>query len=425
MSPKRIVLCLDGTWNSPFDEQKREDGTTVLRPSNVLKVARAVLPVAGDGREQIVYYDLGVGSLAKYPGRANALLVRADKILGGVFGAGFEGNVEDALGFLTMNYLPGDEIFIFGFSRGAATARAVTQFLEWSGGLPVKADAYYLPHLFRAYVTSAGQPAAFKAKVAEINRDRGKLGALVPVRVDYLGVWDTVAALGSLEHLLHGDTNNPKRSFHVGPSLVGCVRNARHAIAADERRADFPPEIWQSASDAGQTMEQRWFPGVHSNVGGSYRRDGLANIALRWIIDGAKPLAFDEEFLRPFKQVVDGTQYESRTRKYRILEAIPGRRRKGVRQLVGQPAAANLDLHPSVIDRMRVAEVWFDPTGKKEFKGRYRPENVIRYLATIADLPAYLARIGSPGALPEDVMKQIDEFRKESPPVALAGLTTP
>ena len=133
---RRIVLCLDGTWNSAFAEAKRRDGKTVLKPSNPLKLARAVKQFAADGTEQIVYYAIGVGSLSVYPGTANWLLHQVDRILGGAFGARFEANVEDAVHFLTLNYEPGDEVFVFGFSRGAGTARAVTRFLEWNRGEP-------------------------------------------------------------------------------------------------------------------------------------------------------------------------------------------------------------------------------------------------------------------------------------------------
>ena len=171
MGPKRIVLCLDGTWNNPFDEEQRDDGSTVLRPSNTLKLARAVRPRAADGRDQLVYYDIGVGSLADYPGIANRLLHRADRILGGESAAGFEGNVEDALSFLAMNFEPGDEVFIFGFSRGAATARAITRFLQWSGGVPEKIDVYFLPRLFRAYVVGRGEPAKLGAEIDAINKE--------------------------------------------------------------------------------------------------------------------------------------------------------------------------------------------------------------------------------------------------------------
>ena len=103
---RRIILCLDGTWNGTFAEKKRRDGRTVLRPTNTLKLARAVKPYAADGTEQIVYYALGVGSLSVYPGTANRLLHRVDRVLGGAFGARFEANVEDAVHFLTLNHQP-------------------------------------------------------------------------------------------------------------------------------------------------------------------------------------------------------------------------------------------------------------------------------------------------------------------------------
>jgi Uncharacterized alpha/beta hydrolase domain (DUF2235) len=422
MTNKRIVLCLDGTWNSPFDEQERDDGSKVLRPSNVLKLARAVIPRPADSCEQLTYYDIGVGSLAKYPGLSNRLLHRADKMLGGGFAAGFEGNVEDALSFLALNYAPGDEVYIFGFSRGAATARAVTRFLDWSGGVPVKGDAYYLPRLFRRYVISRGEPSALQAEIAEINAKGKRLGELVPVTVSYLGVWDTVAALGSLAHMMLANRHNSKRSFHIGSSPVRCVRSARHAIAVDESRLDFPPEIWTGPSDEGQTIEQKWFAGVHSNIGGGYVLDGLANIALHWIIEGAANLKLDDTFLAPFKRMFDGTQFESRTMKYRILETMRMRRNKGVRQVTGWPAAANLELHHTVIDRMRKDAVPYR-TGDKssEVQRPYRPDNVIRYLAEQPDLDVYLARIGSPGPLPSDVMARIATLRQGRAGASPAG----
>ena len=140
-APRRLVLCLDGTWNSTFGETTRADGHKVLRPTNPLKICRAVLPQDSSGRAQITYYDIGVGSLAEYEGKANRLLRFSDRILGGAYGAGLEANVEDALHFIQLNYQEGDEVYIFGFSRGSATARGVTQFLEWNNGIFAKEDA--------------------------------------------------------------------------------------------------------------------------------------------------------------------------------------------------------------------------------------------------------------------------------------------
>jgi len=129
LTPRRLVLCHDGTSNSDFDEKRRDQGQAVLKPTNVLKLSRAVLPWdPATRREQITYYEVGVGSLTRYPGAANRLLFQTDRTLGGVEGAGFEANIESALTFLVLNYQPGDEVFVFGFSRGAATARGLTRF---------------------------------------------------------------------------------------------------------------------------------------------------------------------------------------------------------------------------------------------------------------------------------------------------------
>src|SRR4029078_1365258 len=103
MAPPRLILCLDGTWNSTAALARRRDGHTVLKPSNVLKASRAILPFdPRDGAEQIAYYDVGVGSLAPYPGIANRLLAAADRLLGGAWGAGFEGQAGGALVLLQV-----------------------------------------------------------------------------------------------------------------------------------------------------------------------------------------------------------------------------------------------------------------------------------------------------------------------------------
>ena len=152
--PNRLVICLDGTWNSTFKEVERDDGTKVLKPTNTLKTARAVLPIDGKGNRQITYYDSGVGALGLYPGFSNRMLYFFDSKLGGGFGAGFEANVEQAVNFLALNYGAETDIFVFGFSRGAAQAQALTHFINWLGGLTAKSDAYYIPVFFRHYLDS-------------------------------------------------------------------------------------------------------------------------------------------------------------------------------------------------------------------------------------------------------------------------------
>lgn len=404
---RRLVLCLDGTWNSTYRLHKRTDGHAVLKPSNVLKLARAVT-------SSLVYYDIGVGSLARYPGLSNRLLALADKGLGGGWGAGFEGNVEDALEFLVLNHEPGDEVFVFGFSRGAVTAQAVTRFLDWSGGLPVKRDAYYVPRLFREYVMSRGQTTSVQV-LEKINAERfaapRPLAPLEPfqaVDVVFLGVWDSVMALGSRFRAVGSKTSTKSRSFHVGMQPARCVRHARQALAVDEARFDFRPEIWRNAH-SNQTLEQRWFAGVHSNVGGGYVDDGLANLALRWMLKEAEAfgLTVDRSFVSKYRGYAQDRLYRSESMAYRVFDGLRRRAGRGRRSLVDFPPSGCFALDPSVIWRMQANP---DDSRHPDLRRLYRPENVLCFLATQPDIDSYLEKIGAdPAKLPEDVRERVSE----------------
>ncbi len=434
--PRRLVLCLDGTWNNPYDEQERIDRTTarpsdaqnahqepasVIKPSNPLKLCRAVLPIDDTGRYQVAYYHTGVGSLSAYPGLPNRLLHVADRALGGVWGAGFEANIEEALHFLVVNYEPGDEVFVFGFSRGAATARGLTRFLAWNEGLPQKEDAYFLPRLFQQFVASRGAPTAHATVVDEINGELARDGKhglqpFHPVPITYLGVWDTVMALGSRFAATGKTTSEPGWTFYAGAAPAAGVRHARQALAVDEHRYDFRPEIWTHAHPE-QRMEQRWFAGVHSNIGGGYVHDGLANIAFHWILEGAtaEGLQVDPEYVHYFKQYPLDSLYESSSLLYRIGDALRFRIGKGKRTLVDRPAAANLVLDASVIKRLRARPEELQPTKPGETTTPYRPQNVLQFLACQEDLPAYLDSIGindlGEHPLPDDVRQRIAALR--------------
>ncbi|NQZ12601.1 MAG: DUF2235 domain-containing protein, partial [Algicola sp.] len=274
MNNRRIVICLDGTWNNTYTEEERDDGSKVLKPSNVLKLARAVLPYDVENDcHQLVYYHTGVGGMSEYPGLSNKLLQFVDKNLGGGWGAGFESNIEDAITFLVHNYhtVPNrtpniknaDQIYIYGFSRGAANARALTQFIDWMGGIPVRQDAYYIPIFLKAYVQSQGKQTVDSVKKAIRDNAGGKpitLQSMQKIEITMLGVWDTVMALGSKL------VNRARRTFHSNPQPPACVKHVYHALAVDENRTDFLPEIWQQAAPD-RTLSQMWFPGVHSNIG--------------------------------------------------------------------------------------------------------------------------------------------------------------
>lgn len=170
-----------------------------------------------------------------------------------------------------------------------------------------------MPQLFRAYVTAHGAAAAQAAELTVINNERAELKRdpikpMRPVTVKYLGVWDTVMALGSRFQSVHDSTSTAGRSFYAGAVPATCVQRARQALAVDEHRYDFRREIWTN-HEPGQTMEQRWFAGVHSNVGGSYGNDGLANIPFHWILQRAldEGLLIDENFVKHDKPFAGDT----------------------------------------------------------------------------------------------------------------------
>jgi uncharacterized protein (DUF2235 family) len=387
--PDRLIICLDGTWNNPFISVQRENGTTVMKPTNPLKLARAILPEDGSGTRQLTYYDSGVGALGLYPGISNAILQFVDSKLGGYAGAGFEANVERAVTHLAHNYTPNAQIYVFGFSRGAAQARALTRFLSWMGGVPAKSDAYYIPAFFRHYVAKRGKGSPHN--ITNTKGDDVPARRMVPLKVTFLGVWDTVMALGSRFRSVE-KTSVEEKSFHIGTTPASCVLHARQALAIDEERADFRPEIWLGAAD-GQTLEQRWFAGAHSNVGGSYGNDGLANCALHWIVDEAKAqgLQIDEAFLKKYRCFSRDTLGNPYSLFYRLADALRFKSGLGKRVLLGYPDTANLSIDPSAIQRF-----CSDPADfAKTMTEPYRPDELVKVAkAHASDATAWIENYG-------------------------------
>lgn len=290
---RRIILCCDGTWNHP-DQKGRGDGPN--KPSNIVKIARSILPVDSMGTTQVVYYQRGVGT-------GNIV----DKFVGGIAGDGLDKNIIDCYRFLVNNYQEGDQVFIFGFSRGAYTARSLTGLLNYVGLLP-KNQSYFTPLAYEHYRNRDLDIEKFKA----INRSRN-------IVVKFIGVFDTVGSRG-IPLKLFQRRNKRKHGFH-DTSLSQIVESAYHALAVDEQRKPFKPTLWDETLLSHQTMEQRWFSGVHTNVGGGYPDDGLANCALHWILDAATQLGLiiDREFINKYAPHAPDTLYDSMTFVYRIL----------------------------------------------------------------------------------------------------------
>jgi uncharacterized protein (DUF2235 family) len=289
---KRIVIACDGTWNRLDAEH----------PTNVAKLVQAVLPEAPDGVAQITCHLDGVGT-----GRGTSWLARGlDRWLGGAFGQGLTETIEEAYRFLVLTYAPGDEVYLFGFSRGAFTARSLAGLVRTCGILD-RGSAAAIPEALRLYwgrAQASGPDGAkalwFRARhAAQVTvggveagwRAARGLEAGVPLRLAYLGVWDTVGALGVPRRLALAAWLNRGLAFH-DTALSRIVGAARHAVAIDERRRSFPPTLWDNlealnAETAGAPYAQCWFPGDHGAVGGGRAVSALSDEALLWVAEGA------------------------------------------------------------------------------------------------------------------------------------------
>lgn len=380
---KRFVICLDGTWNNASREVEKEN-RKVFRPTNVLKLARATTAFDDNGIVQITYYDAGVGAMNRAPDLRSRILRKADNLLGGGWGSGFEINIEEAYTFLANNYLAGDEIFVFGFSRGAAQARSLCQLIGWAGGFPPKRDAYYVPALFSNYLDQTGQGSALSF-VDGVNQRHVATGnpqriSITPAKVKFLGVWDTVLALGWRSRARTGTAEAPY-AFHALAMPPDNIETIRHALAIDERRHDFQAEIWEDAP----FIEQRWFPGDHSDVGGGANNDALANSSLNWmrVEATAAGLKLDTQFLKYFS-VNPLNETKKKSFGYQILDTLlmPVRGYQGVRRL---GTSANQTLDDSVFKRLNA-----NKNLDGEPNGRYRPENLLDFLARHPDYDASL-----------------------------------
>ena len=324
---KRLVLCCDGTWNSPVNASV----------SNIEKIARSVRTGIGpDGVQQMVFSVEGVG--------AQGYLV--DRLLGGAFGYGLTRNVVAGYRHLALNYEPGDEIYVFGFSRGAYTARSVVGMVATVGLLTQ--DSLARDHLcdaeriyrLRDAAQRAEQAAAFRAEHCHDH-----------VPVAFLGVFDTVGALG-----VPGLSRRRSR-FH-DLRLSTDVECARQALAIDDRRITFEPCLLDVPVSMAARVKQVWFPGGHSDVGGGARARALSDTALLWMVGEAiaRGLSFDED--RLFAQLHHEDEFVCRFRPGLLFGALnllkrmhPRPRFRGDRRVL-----AGVPTPPDTVDAVYLAQ---------------------------------------------------------------------
>jgi uncharacterized protein (DUF2235 family) len=260
---KRIVLCFDGTWNKPADENLTT-GNEV--ETNSRRFYESLNDIGPDGVQQIKWYDQGVGT-AWY-----------DRFVGGAFGIGLETNIIEGYKYLAEHYEDGDQIYVLGFSRGAYTARSLVGMVRNCGLVEPKHVALRVGIAYGIYRTRDDRADSIAAKLFRSSFCR-------EVRIKFVGVWDTVGALGIPLDIVKGP-NMKFYEFH-DTELSGIVENAYHAAAIDEHRQDYDVCLWNPKAKPGQTMEQRWFIGAHCDVGGGYDNRRLSDLPLRWMQEKA------------------------------------------------------------------------------------------------------------------------------------------
>ena len=262
----RIVICFDGTWNKPADEGLDE---TLRVETNVRRFFESVAERGADGARQIKWYDEGVGS--KW----------YDAFIGGAIGAGLELNIIQGYEFLAKNYQAGDEVYVLGFSRGAYTARSLVGMIRNCGLIKNEFLGLRTAMAYGIYRTRDDGPDSATAKAFKSMFCRD-------ISIKFVGVWDTVGALGIPLHILNA-FNARFYEFH-DTRLSQIVDNAYQAVAVDEHRIDFDICLWNPETKPEQALEQRWFVGAHCDIGGGYRDRRLSDMALGWMQDKAAAL---------------------------------------------------------------------------------------------------------------------------------------
>lgn len=268
---KKLIVFCDGTWNKP--DQRDDDHRPC--PTNVAKLFEATASHDHTGAPQLATYVQGVGTHWY------------DRLLGGAFGFGISENIKEGYRFLCSNYVPGDEIYLFGFSRGAYAARSLAGLIH-NLGILKRPHFDRIDEAYDHYRDKSPEwhphhdPATNRGSKTREFRELYTHGG---ESIHFIGVWDTVGALGAPYGLILGWLVEKLFSsrFH-STQLSSSVKSGAHALALDERRWPFRPTLWTlGQTHDPQLFEQVWMPGVHSDVGGGYQDTGLSDLALEWM----------------------------------------------------------------------------------------------------------------------------------------------
>ncbi|KIJ32055.1 hypothetical protein M422DRAFT_35987 [Sphaerobolus stellatus SS14] len=293
---KRIIVCCDGTWQDGIAQWHRRHYTNILKISRLLtrQDQRLNPPI-----HQVVFYQAGIGCEPNLYSR----------YIEGATGSSLREKVQEAYGFIAHNYEPGDEIFLFGFSRGAYTARMVAGFIGQIGLLDKK-DMDHFEQIFVHYQ---------KQKNTSNKRERYENNEVLqrwhePIKkgrtradphgdgftVKCLGVFDTVGSLGLPKELTF--RRKFKKIFSFPDKVLGPhIQHAFHAMALNETRADFNVVKFRQTDEGrakGQTLKQVWFAGSHADIGGGWQCHDLSDLTLVWMVSNIEGmLAMDRNYL--------------------------------------------------------------------------------------------------------------------------------
>lgn len=271
--PKNVVLCCDGTANE-FAQDR----------TNVVKLFFTRMH---DSNRQVAYYHPGLGTMEP-PGALTRATRTVTRLLGKAFGYGLEADIRDTYVFLMNNFEDGDYVFLFGFSRGAYTARAVASLLHMYGLIP-KGNEPLVPYAIRMLMAINNLERKHDDRIDQeesyfrLAREFKDTFSTRDCKPRFVGLWDTVSSVGWYENPLRFPFSADNPDIEIG----------RHAIAIDERRAFFRTNLWLPRNPPPQSgpkdLKQVWFAGVHDDVGGGYPEpeSGLSKIALEWMLKEA------------------------------------------------------------------------------------------------------------------------------------------
>jgi len=381
---KRLPLFLDGTWNKP------DDNTNVYRAWQLIANADAA------GHVQRRYYHPGVGTKP------------FDRLSGGIFGTGLEANIRDAYQWLIEQYDTGDKIYLFGFSRGAYTARSLAGLIG-KCGLLWPGSMFSVPQVFERYRGGSEVPALYELehgfRKPRNDEDRLLMAQSRNVDIEFIGVWDTVGALGLPGRLGHWLSRGDYYFHSTNPSVR--YRRMYQALAIDENRPAYQAALWTLFQPKGepvpalkpyQRLEQRWFAGAHCNVGGGYRNDALAQLPLAWILERAEDAGL--VFRRPLRPTKDDHKADAVDSYKRFLGGVYswitfghrhyrpiGRDPEETKKKPGLSHTVNETIDESVFDR------WRD-------RPDYRPRNLVDWARRRGEDPGALHGTQVAGGLP-------------------------